>query len=428
MKFLKILARSALFCSVLSVVALAQPGDTCVLDYNPFEIRELGYVYGNMGLRALYSDETFKERINSQYIFIGKVVSLESKKFFKINGFGEGDYFSTLTVNVTREIAGNLKKNTVDIGYKAMCWQMIGIPEKSGEYIFFAKAVKTDTFTGLVSSKWTAALNGIPKDEIDTIIKKIQDYRNGVKQPLVVGYLIKHKPNPDSDHNFSGANLWRSQNFKNDWRIKKLEYDPKYAEPLAGVKVVVKNPEGAEIASTKTDSSGRFEFAELPQGSYVITPDVPKSYLIIGKCSLNGLPKGGIGIYVRDGKPVCNRTMRLDVAPAGKFEAEVQLEQGNWKDSTVPDIFLVGANSKTGEVYQNYLFNIPIGANEGLGKKMSFAVDQIMAGEYVLRIDTSLGSPIYYPGVRDIKKAEIIKIGEGETKKVDFSILTLKDK
>jgi hypothetical protein len=430
MKFLKILARSALFCSVLSVTVLAQPGKTCALDYNPFEIRELGYVYGNLGLIAHYSSETFEERINSQHIFVGKVVSQDSTNFFKIDGFGE-DYFASVKVNVIKEIAGKLKKNNINIGYTAACWQAFGTPEIGGEYIFFANAVNKNTFDGLVSSKWTAALNGIPKDEIDPIIKEIQDYRNGVKRPVVVGYLIKHKLNPYFEYvnkSFNDGTLWRGQDFKNDWRIKKWGYLPEYAEPLKGVKVVVQNLEGVEIASTKTDSSGRFEFAELPPGGYQLTPDVPKSYLIVGKCGLNDLQKGGVGLRVAEGERVCDRTLHLDVAPAGELAAEVQLEQGNWKDSTVPDIYLVGANSKTGEIYQNSLFKIPFVANEGLGKKISFTSEQVIAGEYILRIGTSLGSPIYYPGVREIKKAKIIKISEGETKKINFSISTLKDK
>lgn len=427
MKFLKVSVRLSLICFALCIDALAQPGETCVLDYNPFEIKELGYVYANLGFRAGYSSEVFEQRINSQHIFIGKVVSQESKKLFKVEGFRE-DIFTSVKINVTDEIAGKLNKMTIDLTIKTNCWQTRGQLENGSDYVFFAGVINTKSFKGLVSSKWSAPLDGIPKNEIDEITKKILDYRNGAKQPLVVGYLIKHKSNPYWDyvnHSFNSGFTWRLPKFKNDWRIKKWEYDPEYADPLKGVKVIVKNLEGLEIATTRTDSGGRFEFADLQKGNYVIYPDVPKSYLIVGKCYLNDEKKGGVGFYVPENKRVCDRTIRLDVAPVGKFEAEIGLEQGSWQDSTVPDVYLVGANSKTGEIYQDYLVKIPVGAN--FDKKLSLTVDKVMAGEYILRIGTSLGSDIYYPGVRDIKKAQIIKIDEGKTTNANFSISSLKN-
>lgn len=429
MKFLNKLARLILFYFVLSVSVPAQPGNTCVFDYNPFEIRELGYVYANFGMEASVSTAVYEERLKSQHIFIGKVVSQDANKFFKIEGLGT-DSFASFKVSVIKEIAGGLKKNIVEINYKAGCWRMIGIPETGGEYIFFADAINNNPLNGFVSSKWSATLNGIPNDDLDKIIKQIRDYRNGGKQPLVVGYLIKHKSNPYWDyvnHSFNSGFTWRLPKFKNDWRIKKWEYDPEYAEPLSGVKVVVKNFKGVDISTTRTDSSGRFEFAELPKGSYEIIPDVPKSYRINGKCYLNDEQKGGVGFNVTDSVRVCDRTIRLDVAPSGKIEADIQLEQGSWKETSRPDIFLVGANSKTKEIYQNYLFPITFEAYWDFDKKLSFAGDQVIAGEYVLKIGTTLGRNIYYPGVRDIKKARIIEIKEGETTKIKFSIASLRD-
>ncbi len=429
MKFLNKLAQLILFCFVLSVSALAQPlGNTCVFDYNPFEIKELGYVYGPVSMKARFSTAVYEERLKSQYIFIGKVVSQDANKSFQIKGF-DADYFKSFKVSVIKEIAGSLKKNIVEINYKADCWRMIGIPETGSEYIFFANAINNNQLNGFVSSKWSATLDGIPKDEIDKIVKQIRDYRNGVKQPRVVGFLFKHKPNPYWDYvnqSFNGAILWRSENFDNNWRIKKWESDPEYSEPFKKIKVTVKNLEGVEIASTVTDSSGRFEFADLPKGNYVIYPDVPKTYLIVGKCYLNDLQKGGVGFRVTGNNQVCDRTIRLDVAPAGKFEAEIALNQGRWQDSSVPYIFLIGANSKTGEIYRNYLVNIPVSTN--FDKKLSVAADKVMAGEYVLRIGTSMGSDIYYPGVSGVKKAKIFEIKEGATTKGDFSIASLKDK
>lgn len=425
MRFLNLPARLLLFSLILSAGALAQPGKTCVLDYNPFEIQELGYVHW---VEASYSWGIFEKRINSHHIFIGKIVSQKSGKLSNIEGFTE-EFFTPVEIKVVEEIAGKLNKTTIDLNIKTRCWRTVGSPEIGGEYIFFADEINTASFKGLVSSKWSAALDGIPKSEIDKITKEILDYRNGAKQPLVVGYLIKHKSNPYWDyvnHSFNSGFTWRLPKFKNDWRIKKWEYDPEYAEPLKGVKVIIRNLEGVEFAATITDSSGRFEFVDLPKGNYVLYPDVPKSYLVVGKCYLNDEQKGGVGFYVPENKRVCDRTIRLDVAPAGKFDAEILLEQGGWQNSTVPDIYLVGANSKTGEIYQNYLIKIPVEVNSS--KKLSFTADKVMAGEYILRIGTSLGSDIYYPGVIDIKKAQKIEIKEGEITKINFSISSLKIK
>lgn len=322
MKLLKTMpARLALFYFVLSICVLGQPGKTCVLDYNPFEVQELGYVYGNMGTTASYSWDVFKKRIDSRYIFIGKILSQESGKMYSIEAF-PGVYFIRVKMKVIKVIAGRIGKTTVDLNIQTSCWQTIGQPEIGSDYIFFADEINTTSFKRLISLKWSAALDGIPKGELNKITKEILEYRNGVKRPLVVGYLIKHKPNPDWDYvnsSFNRGSVWRFPKFKNDWRIKKWQYDPEYAEPLKNVRVVVKNMEGAEIASTVTDVSGRFEFADLPKGDYVITPDVPKSYRIVGKCYLNDVKEGGVGFYVPDNKRVCDRTIRLDVEPTESY-------------------------------------------------------------------------------------------------------------
>lgn len=423
MRLLKIKFHLLVFVMiVLGSNVFSQPGESCILDYNPFEINELRYRFGYMGNIVDISSRILEERVKSQKIFIGKLQPQDPNRLFNTKGSPDGTSRTNIKLNVIKEIVGKLDKN-IELNIKR-CWNSIGTPEVGGEHIFFANEIISGSTKILVSEKWSARVNGIPKNELDKIVKEINDYRDGMKQPIAVGYVIKHKPNPymeEIDRGFDSRFSWRYSQFKNDWRIKKLQYDPEYAEPQNDVKITARDENGTEF-TTKTDAEGRFAFAELPDGKYTLSPEVPTTYRVFGKCRrYDGTEQIKFEVPSPSGQ-ICDRTIRFDVAPVGNIEIELQSEQVSWKNAYVE---LVWANYEQTWGSPNNPKGFRLENIEYRDNKASFFWNRVLAGKYILKITLGPNDRFYYPGTRDVGKARIFEVKEGEMTKLTATIPTL---
>lgn len=219
--------------STCIVPTAAQPGGECS---SVFDLQ-----------RVCQIDYKFKE-----FVFSGKV-SARDDKTLKVGN----QWLWEINLVEIVQIKGAVPKTLKIYLDQTVCR---GLVEAGKKYIFTAHRLKRAGFNGLVSYRWSTSLDAFADDDIAEIVKKIQVVTKRKKQPSVTGKVFQYNTDPLGNDDFKGKSL-----------LTKLGYNPEYATPLGGIKVLAKNRQN-KIIETVTGKTGEFVFMDLKNGVYEILP------------------------------------------------------------------------------------------------------------------------------------------------------------
>ena len=171
------------------------------------------------------------------------------------------------------------------------------------------------------------------------------------------------------------------------------------APPIQALKVTAEGPKGT--VETRTDESGKYRFADLEPGEYLVKLSAPKGFFpLIDEHKVKVIAKGCSfydGVFARN-TVISGRVTDEDGKPASKLLASLvpanTIDDKTQKDNLFVEIDELG----------NYIFrSIPAGRYY-----VGFRLDGISG-------DNSAYPRTFYPGTQNIAEAAVIAIADGES-------------
>ena len=360
--------------------------------------------------------------ISEEFVFLGRVISRDTK-LTQV----EGNPFGLLKMRVAveKEIKGKQSQITEIF----LDWRCPDAFEKGERRIFTARRDTKSNFGGLVSYHWSTSLNDIPENELARILSEARSVVEGRKRSRITGRVILFDSNPLGVYDFLGKSLDTSTG-----------YNPQYSSPLGGVEITAV-PSDANLHSSKTNSyktktnpDGSYEFKDLPAGVYELSLALQENLYVRafeytatnfeGRYSRRFDPILKLRTYVQVDNKICGKDVRFNVRPAGKIEGRLIFE--NKMPAEEPFLRLLWVESETQRSglkwASDYSFNINKSKSDP-ENMLEFQYSDLQVGKYILKIIFDFKDEqknFYYPGVREIKDAEIINIKAGDAK--DISI------
>lgn len=362
--------------------------------------------------------------ISEEFVFVGRLISV-GEKTTEING----TMMARASMAVEETIKGNLSKRTFELFLQPLSLCHEGL-EIGGRRIYTASKRTIDGFNKLVSTRWSANLRDISDSELKKILNEIRSVTKGIKQPRIVGKVVRYDSNPLGIYDFQGKSL-----------DTKLGYNPEYSYPLKEVEIIAKpvdenlNPVKQGSHRTKTNPNGSYEFKDLLEGWYELSPTLSEDLYV--EAFIYRLPyhedtffdppfrtREKKKVYVNVGNGICSEDIRFNVRPAGKINGRLTFENEIPSEAPLLELFWVDSETQRNDLkgVVDYSFDI-YKSKFNPEDTLEFLFSDLQVGKYILKIvfDTKDEQKnLYYPGVKEIKDAEIINIKAGETK--DISI------
>lgn len=364
--------------------------------------------------------------ISEEFVFVGRLISV-TEKATEING----TMMARARVSVEEPIKGNLSKRTFELFLQllSLCHEGLEIGESR---IYTASNRTIDGLNKLVSTRWSANLKDISDGELKNLLNGIRSVTKGIKQPRIVGKVVRYDSNPLGIYDFQGKSL-----------DTKLGYNPQYSYPLKEVGVIAKpvdenlNPVKQNSYQTKTNLNGSYEFKDLPKGWYELFLKLPEDLYV--EAFMYRLPshedtffdppfrtREKKKIYVNVGNGICSEDIRFNVRPAGKIKGKLIFENEIPSETPLLELFWVDSETQRNDLkgVVDYSFDI-YKSKSNPEDTLEFLFSDLQVGKYILKIvfDTKDEQKnLYYPGVKEIKDAEIINIKAGENKDISIKI------
>ncbi|MEZ5428970.1 MAG: carboxypeptidase-like regulatory domain-containing protein [Pyrinomonadaceae bacterium] len=353
-------------------------------------------------------DTCFREIQNKEFVFLGRVVSVENNSLSRAYGKP-----LKAIVEVETLLKGNPGQR-IELFLDTFCF---GSVVENGRFIFTAGYVYNEKVSGLFSETWSFAISEeYSEKEVEKILDQIRKVIRGEKLPRLVGKVIQQNWSPE------GRFLMRASSLN-----VKLGYDPNYAQPLKDVTVTAKRKEDGREFKTKTDAEGEYGFEDLPTGKYEVYTDLPKEYDV----QINGLIRlnsNEIGfVNVDDG--ICGRKVEFNVQLQGDIQIRFDNALSSWSH-IILSLWRVGEDDgkrKLNEFAYDAAKDKFL-ATEGsgdIGYRHSFK--KVPVGKYILRLNVTIdpkraNKTVYYPGTFEVEKAAVIDVEAGETLNLVFSL------
>ncbi|MFN0141431.1 MAG: carboxypeptidase-like regulatory domain-containing protein [Pyrinomonadaceae bacterium] len=362
--------------------------------------------------------------ISEEFVFLGRVISTDTKLTPVV-----GNPFGVLKMRVAVE--KEIKGKPSQITEMFLDWRCRDSFENGEKRIFTARRETKSKLGGLVSHHWSTSLKDIPADELAKVLSEARFVAEGRKKSRIVGKVILFDSNPLGIYDFRGKTL--------DTR---LAYNPQYSSPLRGAEITAKpldensNPIKRGSYKTKTNADGSYEFKDLPAGLYELSPTLQENlyvraftYTATNSEDLYNRrfdPILNAKIYVRVDNEICGQDIRFNVRPAGEINGRLIFENG--VPSEEPFLRLLWVESETERDNLKWAVDYSFNINKSkfdLENALEFQYSELQVGKYILKIIFDFKDEqknFYYPGVRQIKDAEIINIKAGETKNLLMKI------
>jgi len=194
---------------------------------------------------------------------------------------------------------------------------------------------------------------------------------------------------------------------------------------LGGMKVAIR--QGNKEWKVYADSNGFYDIYDLPAGEYDIEPELPDGWRINTYSTMRSS-------YTVPGKytGIDPKTRIKEIAVVLKEEKHVSMDFLIIPDNAVRGRLLLPADRLMEEMFCLNLVRVDGKPNYNgncADKNGGFYIDDIAEGEYMLYVRnfsvstaTSPSQTLYYPGVADKEKAEVISIKPGAVINIEFRI------
>lgn len=326
--------------------------------------------------------------IAKEYVFVGRVVSIKDIP----NPYKTAGYYSKALVEVETPLKGQpgAEVELVISKYPPMSDSSI----KGKRFIFTADRINDGLFNGLISSKWSTALDDLPRGVAARVLDDIRAVFRGVPRPRIVGTL-------------------REQ----DWRVS---FRPDIGDAMPGIVVVAESKDGRQF-KTRTDEGGRFEFDKLPPGDYAVSPELPGKMELYdhGFTQIEGGKK-----YVRVDDWLCGRELRFVAQEAGNVVGRIEFEGGKRTDGEHL-LYLYRVDPKTHKFdFEESRLAPTQESTTGSGSSavVRFSFERVPVGAYLLsfgHVDAAgKFETIFYPETRDAGEARMINVTAGKSAEV----------
>jgi hypothetical protein len=336
--------------------------------------------------------------LDREHVFIGRVISIAEVPSPYQGGSSLWKALVAVEIPLKGQLSGQVELAVVKYP-PTKDWQI-----KDKRFIFTAQWISNSEFSGLYSTKWSTPLDDIPPDMMARVVDGIRAVLLGVPQPRIVGTV-------------------REQS----WGIS---FDPVAGHALSGIPVVAENKDGRQF-KTHTDVAGRFQFAELPTGLYWLYPILPRKMELYDQGFM--LQEEGKK-YVRVGSELCSREVRFVAQEVGSIAGRIEREKGDWAFGE-PLLYLYRINPDSRQIDGGGTRLVPSEVSlpqTDSGGAILFSFAHIPVGSYVLSIGNidPTGQPetMYYPGVRDAKDAQPVKVVADKPTEVVIKLPSLRER
>jgi hypothetical protein len=325
--------------------------------------------------------------LDSDTIFVGKVIATSATQHFSGDQSWPG---YSMRFTVEESLRGTLGKEvTVETGSGG---GDCGTPLDPGTrlLIFAAKSEDGKLWTGLCSGNQLLT----DASAIDSIVAPVRKAITAGKGSLF-GTVTYSAPQRAVDHTGAGQ--------------------------LRGVPDLLLHAASAtETFSARTAKDGTYEFKDLPNGQYTVTPELKQNWTYDDHSFTER--------YV---KPVADGScanIDFEMHPSTRLRGQITTLPGR----------VFGFIPERGFVELVKVVAIPTdlqNTNEHSGTEAytdangNFDLWPIAPGDYYVGINITSSpkadapyTPTYYPGVTDIKAARVVHIEEGETKEIEFPL------
>ncbi|HKP37928.1 MAG TPA: carboxypeptidase-like regulatory domain-containing protein [Pyrinomonadaceae bacterium] len=307
--------------------------------------------------------------IDGDVVFLGRVVSLtainrqtgERTESDTLNGYLYGEVAVTVEELLKGEASG-----VVEFRIRAGCYGMI---ERDKKYIFNLSGPPGD-----YHAKWSGAIDYMEESAIAKLLSTIRAHIRGEQQPRIFGTL----------------------------------YNDSRRGPINGTTVVADNY-GAKFEAG-TDSEGRYEFRELPEGEYKVYPLLPTWLVLYDDDKKTWGVKRYISVRILGNGP-CGTRVDFTATDTGVISWRLESAAGKPVTCYRVNLIRLDYESRKEPYYVSYI-NDP-----ALDTDYSF--EHLSPGRYliylqVVDIDRNISTSFYHPGVWDERDARGIDLGEGQ--------------
>lgn len=252
---------------------------------------------------------------------------------------------------------------------RAGCYGDIG---KGERYIFNLRGTPEDYY-----ALWSNTLDSMQERDAAKLLETIRAHIRGERQPRIYGSL----------------------------------YNGSRQVPITGATIVA-DKDGAKFES-HTDSEGRYEFHELPEGDYKVYPLLPPSLVLYDDKKTWGMKRYSPASVLRVGP--CGTRLNFTATDTGVISWWLKAATGNPVSCYRVNLMRLDDESSKALHYRS--INAPDGRYLELNKDYSF--ERLPPGRYLIYLDVmdvnrNVSTRFYYPGVRYEREARVIYVGEGQ--------------
>lgn len=368
-------------------------------------------------------DDTCEPYLGSEFVFVGSVVSLEK----------QNDYAFKALVDVETTIKGKLESR-IELVLSAD-----DIKYLRGRAVFTAYANK-DNAKELYSNYWSDPTpQEFSEKELNELIAKIRSVTRNEKQPRIVGQVQRQFDFEVTDRY---REYLKSPNIATllDGTLETLPRDynrfdtpTSYYKPFSQAAVEAKRVDGKRF-TVKTDTDGKYEFKDLPNGKYKVYPVLTSDFTSntffddLTYHIYSGKPKTFANVEIDD--TICSKKVDFTAAVTGSLSVHFSnLTKDKLGSPYYPSIDVALYRiDKSGfrDLYKPNEYRVEKFTTTRTGSTIAvdFLIEGIPIGKYTL----TAVYPGYYPGVTDINQADVIEIKTNATTKINTKYSPPKNK